>query len=50
MDVRFSTPVYPGETFEIDIWCEGRGTAAFRVRLVERGLVAQQNGYAQFDA
>ena len=50
MDVRFSTLVYPGETFEIDIWCEGRGTAAFRVRLVKRGLVAQQNGYAQFDA
>ena len=50
LDVRFSTPVYPGETFEIDIWRDGRGTAAFRVRLVERGLMAQQNGYAQFDA
>ena len=50
MDVRFSTPAYPGEAFEIDIWRDGRGTAAFRVRLAERGLMAQQNGYAQFDA
>ena len=48
MDVRFTAPVYPGETFEIDVWRQGSDRASFRVRLVERGLVAQQNGYVEF--
>jgi acyl dehydratase len=48
MDVRFSSPVYPGETFEIDIWREGPGQAAFRVRVVERDVVVLQNGYLEY--
>jgi acyl dehydratase len=48
MDVRFSSPVYPGETFEIDIWREGAGKAAFRVRVAERDVVVLQNGYMEY--
>ena len=29
LDVRFSTPVYPGETIETDMWLDG-GTVSFR--------------------
>jgi acyl dehydratase len=42
-DVRFSSPVYPGETIATDIWVEGR-TASFRSRVPERGIVAIDNG------
>jgi acyl dehydratase len=48
MDVRFSSPVYPGETFEIDIWHEAAGKAAFRVRVAERDVVVLQNGYMEY--
>jgi acyl dehydratase len=48
LDVRFSTPVYPGETLVIEIWREGRGRAAFRVRVAEREVVALNNGRADY--
>ena len=47
MDVRFSSPVYPGETIATDIWDEGEGRIAFRSRVVERDLVVLTNGYAE---
>lgn len=49
LDVRFSSPVYPGETLAVELWRETPGQAAFRVRVVERDLVVQQNGYVEFD-
>jgi acyl dehydratase len=42
-DVRFSSPVYPGETIATDIWVEDR-TVSFRCRVPERGIVAIDNG------
>lgn len=48
LDVRFSSPVYPGETLEADIWREGEGRAALRTRVVERDVVVLQNGYVEF--
>jgi acyl dehydratase len=48
MDVRFSSPVFPGETLRIEIWREGAGTAALRAVIVERGVVAIDNGYVEF--
>lgn len=50
LDVRFATPVYPGETLRTEVWREGEGRAAFRVRVVERDLVVLNNGYAEFTA
>jgi acyl dehydratase len=49
LDVRFSTPVYPGETLLVEIWRLGAGEAAFRCTIVERGVVAINNGVARFD-
>lgn len=48
LDVRFATPVYPGETLRTEIWRESDGRAAFRVRVVERDVIALNNGYAEF--
>jgi acyl dehydratase len=44
-DVRFSAPVYPGETLRVEIWDEG----AFRVIVAERGITAINNGYFEHD-
>jgi acyl dehydratase len=46
MSVRFSAPVYPGETIRTEIWREG-DSVAFRCRSVERDLVVINNGYAE---
>ena len=48
LDVRFTTPVFPGETLETQIWRTGEGTASFRTRIVERDLLALNNGYVEF--
>ena len=47
-DVRFSTPVFPGETLITEIWRESPGHAAFRVKIAERGVVALSNGRADY--
>jgi acyl dehydratase len=47
MDVRFSSPVYPGETIRTEIWREGGGAFGFRCRVLERDVVAINNGFAQ---
>ena len=44
--VRFSAPVYPGETIRTEIWRSGN-EVAFRCRVVERDIVVINNGYAQ---
>ena len=49
-DVRFSSPVYPGESLDIAIWREGTGRAALRARAVERDVVVLQNGYVEYEA
>jgi acyl dehydratase len=43
---RYSSPVYPGETIRTEIWIDG-STASFRVRVVERDVVALSNGRAE---
>jgi acyl dehydratase len=48
MDVRFSSPVFPGETIRTEIWRTGAGQAAFRSRVVERDVVVLNNGYAEY--
>jgi acyl dehydratase len=42
-DVRFSAPVYPGETIATDIWVDG-GTVSFRSRIEERDVTVINNG------
>lgn len=49
MDVRFSAPVYPGETLRTEIWID-RGAAVFRSSALERGAVVLNNGSATVGA
>jgi acyl dehydratase len=48
LNVRFASPVYPGETLRTEIWNQGPGKAAFRVKVVERDLVVINNGLAEY--
>jgi acyl dehydratase len=43
---RFSAPVFPGETIRTEIWRDGP-VVSFRARVVERDLVALNNGRAE---
>ena len=45
MSVRFSAPVYPGETIRTELWRDG-AVVSFRARVVERDVVAINNGRA----
>lgn len=49
VDVRFSSPVYPGETLSVDIWRQEAGVAAFRAKVVERDVIVLQNGRMEFE-
>jgi acyl dehydratase len=42
-DVRFSSPVYPGETIVTEMWVDG-SVVSFRSRLKERDVVVLNNG------
>jgi acyl dehydratase len=47
MNVRFSAPVFPGETIRTEIWHETDSSFAFRARVLERDLVVVNNGYVE---
>ncbi len=42
-DVRFSSPVFPGETQVVEMWQDG-DVVSFRVRIKERDVVSINNG------
>jgi acyl dehydratase len=42
-DVRFSSPVFPGETVITEMWVDGK-TVSFRSKLKERDVVVLNNG------
>lgn len=45
LKLRFTSPVFPGETIRTDIWIEG-ADVSFRSRAVERDKVVLDNGHA----
>lgn len=49
MSLRFSSPVFPGETIRTEIWNGEAGTVGFRCTVVERGMIAINNGFAEID-
>lgn len=49
MHVRFSAPVFPGETIRTQMWRDG-ATLSFRARAVERDLAVLDNGRALLSA
>jgi len=48
MSVRFSAPVFPGETVRTEIWHEADGRASFRCRVLERDSVVLNNGLLEY--
>jgi acyl dehydratase len=46
MDLRFSAPVYPGETIRTEMWRDD-GIVSFRSSVIERDMVVLNNGRAQ---
>ena len=43
LKLRFSSPVYPGETIRTEMWIDGKNVS-FRARVVERDVVVLNNG------
>jgi acyl dehydratase len=48
MSVRFTAPVFPGETIRTEIWRDG-GVISFRARVMERSVTAIDNGRARIE-
>jgi acyl dehydratase len=46
LQVRFSAPVYPGETIRAEMWPDG-GKVGFRARVLERDVIVLNNGLAR---
>ena len=49
LSLRFSAPVFPGETIRTEIWRDG-GRVSFRARAVERDVVVLNNGLLELAA
>jgi len=49
MQVRFTAPVFPGETIRTEIWRDG-GVVSYRARVLERDAVVLNNGWAEVSA
>ena len=45
LQLRFSSPVYPGETMRTEIWRDG-ANISFKSKIVERDVVVLDNGHA----
>ena len=48
LDVRFSSPVYPGETIRTEIWRTSEGRASFRSFVTERDVMVLNNGLVEY--
>ncbi|MEZ5676787.1 MAG: MaoC/PaaZ C-terminal domain-containing protein [Thalassovita sp.] len=46
LELRFTSPVYPGETLRTEMWRDGNDVR-FRARVVERDVVVLNNGLAR---
>jgi acyl dehydratase len=47
-DVRFTSPVYPGEPLHVDIWRHGDGDASFRLVASERNVIVEDFGRFEY--
>jgi acyl dehydratase len=46
IEMRFSSPIYPGETVRIEAWADG----SFRARCLERDTIVLDNGMMRLDS
>ena len=49
MRLRFTAPVFPGETIRTEMWIDG-SQVSFRAKLVEREAIVLDNGIAEITA
>jgi acyl dehydratase len=49
LDVRFTSPVFPGEPLHVDIWKLARGDAAFRLVAGHRNVVVEDFGRFEYE-
>ncbi len=49
LKLRFSAPVYPGETIRTEMWRDG-STISFRSQVLERDVVVLNNGRVEIAA
>jgi acyl dehydratase len=49
LDLRFTSPVFPGEPLHVDIWQQGRGDASFRVVASDRNVVVEDFGRFEYE-
>jgi acyl dehydratase len=48
LDLRFTSPVYPGEPLQLDVWNTGAGTASFRMVATTRRVVVEDFGLFEY--
>lgn len=48
LDVRFTSPVFPGEPLHVEVWNVGAGDAAFKLVATRRGTVVEDFGRFQY--
>jgi acyl dehydratase len=48
-DVRFTSPIYPGDTIHTDIWIDAN-VVSFRCRVKDRDVIALNNGRCEISA
>ena len=50
LDVRFTSPVYPGEPLHVEVWRMAPGDIAFRVVATQRAVVVEDYGRFEYAA
>ena len=49
LDLRFTSPVFPGEPLHVDIWHQDKGDASFRVVASDRNVVVEDFGRFEYE-
>jgi acyl dehydratase len=50
LELRFTSPVYPGEPLQLEIWKQAAGAAAFRLLAPQRNVVVEDFGQFEYAA